>query len=62
MGYAPGWQVRCVKCGHVRDAGEAGHTRHCGWSWKRYVVHRCPKCGKLRFHAFERKPSVTAGA
>lgn len=53
--FAPGWQVRCTKCGFVRDAGQEGHIRLGGWSWKRYVLDRCPQCRWVWFQAFERK-------
>ena len=26
-GYAPDWQVRCTKCGRIRDASEVGIIR-----------------------------------
>lgn len=54
-GYAPGWQVRCVKCGHVRDAGEAGLVRIGAWSWKKYIVGRCPNCRWVWIQAVERQ-------
>ncbi|MCC7147327.1 MAG: hypothetical protein IT443_12845 [Phycisphaeraceae bacterium] len=50
----PSWQLRCCKCGFVRDAKQAGHIRIGGWSWLRYVLGRCPRCRRLWFHAFER--------
>ena len=55
-GYAPGWQVRCTKCGRTRDASEVGVTRIGGWSWKRYTLGWCSYCHWLRFLAIERKP------
>ncbi len=58
-GYAPGWQVRCVKCGHIRDAGEAGLVRIAAWSWKKFIVDRCPNCRWFWFQAVERKPAAT---
>jgi hypothetical protein len=36
-----------LKCDHVREAGEAGFIRIGGWSWKRFVLGRCPKCKRL---------------
>lgn len=56
-GCAPGWQVRCVKCGHVRDAGKAGLVRIAAKSWKKYIISRCPKCRWFWFQAVERKPA-----
>lgn len=49
------WQIQCVKCGHTRDAEAAGITRYWGWSWKRYIVSKCPECDKIRFHVYKRK-------
>jgi hypothetical protein len=57
-GYAPGWQVRCTKCGKFRDAAEAGIVRVGGWSWKSYKLGWCPDCRRLRFIAIEKKKDV----
>jgi len=55
-GDAPGWQVRCVKCGRTRDASEVGITRIGAWSWKKFTLGWCSSCGRLRFLSIERKP------
>ncbi|AMV39349.1 hypothetical protein [Planctomyces sp. SH-PL62] len=59
-GYAPGWQARCTKCGLIRDAAEIGLVRIGAWSWKNYTLGGCPRCGRLRFLAVERKPPEAA--
>lgn len=56
-GYAPGWQARCTKCGHTRDASEVGVTRIGAWSWKKYTLGWCSDCHRLRFIAVERRPA-----
>jgi hypothetical protein len=62
-GYAPGWQVRCTKCGRTREAAEVGIVRLGAWSWKKYTLGWCSDCRWLRFLAVERKPApADAGA
>ncbi|MFO0891237.1 MAG: hypothetical protein U0790_19100 [Isosphaeraceae bacterium] len=61
-GYAPGWQVRCTRCGRTRDASEAGITRVGAWSWKKYTLGWCAHCRWLRFLAIERKPTHAGSA
>lgn len=56
-GYAPGWQVRCPKCGLTFDAADLGFTfigkkligkeRRLGW---------CQQCRWLRWLIVEPKP------
>lgn len=55
-GYAPGWQVRCCRCGHIRDAEETGMVRLGAASWKKYIIGWCPRCRWLRFLAVEKVP------
>ena len=58
-GYAPGWQVRCRRCGATRDGAEIGMVRigkvrqirtgTFGW---------CNSCRGLRTFAVEPKPEA----
>lgn len=50
---APGWHVRCTRCGFTEPWGKYG-IRLGAWSWKKYTIGRCPSCRKLGFHAIER--------
>lgn len=54
-GYAPGWQVRCLKCGLTLDAADLGwiRIRAAGRSYK---LLWCQQCGRFRCFAMERKP------
>jgi hypothetical protein len=54
-GYAPGWQIRCTKCGQTRDASEAGLVRIGALSWKKFTLGFCSHCHRLRFIAIEKK-------
>jgi hypothetical protein len=58
-GYAPGWQVRCTRCGRTRDAGEVGITRVGAWSRKKYTIGKCSRCNRWAFVAIERKRDDT---
>lgn len=58
-GYAPGWQVRCLKCGHTADAGKAGFTR-IGAFGRTYTLGRCESCARLRFVCIEKIPDADA--
>jgi hypothetical protein len=53
-GYAPGWQLRCTKCGHTGDAGRAGLVRIGAWSAGKRTLGVCSKCKGLRLLAVER--------
>jgi len=55
-GYAPGWRVRCLACGHTRPAAEAGIIRVAA-AGRKYTLGRCSACGKLRWIVIERDPS-----
>ena len=52
---APGWQVRCARCGFTEPWGTYG-IRLGAVSWKKYTIGRCEKCGRIGFHAIERAP------
>jgi len=55
-GYAPGWQIRCVKCGFTVDASQGGVIR-IGGIGKDYTLGKCERCGKWRMLAIERSGS-----
>ena len=55
QGYAPGWQVRCRKCGLTFDAADLGIIRIGGLGTS-YKLFWCQQCGWLRWFALERKP------
>ena len=60
-GLAPGWQLRCTRCGRTRDASEAGLVRLGAASVGKYTLGYCSGCGeRLRLIAIERKPLVSA--
>jgi hypothetical protein len=54
-GYAPGWQVRCPRCGLTFDAADLGWVRiwAAGHSYK---LLWCSQCHWFRWCTLERKP------
>jgi hypothetical protein len=56
-GYAPGWQVRCPKCGLTVPAGDAGLIRlgAAGRGLRR--LGPCSRCKKFRWLIIERVPA-----
>ncbi len=52
---APGWQVRCTRCGFTEPWGMYGVRLH-AVSWKKYTFGRCAQCRRFGFHAIERRP------
>jgi hypothetical protein len=54
---APGWRVRCLKCGFSDDWGKYGIRR--GAFGKCYTVGWCSRCRWIRCHVIER-PKATA--
>jgi uncharacterized Zn finger protein len=59
-GYAPGWQLRCPKCGGTWDAAESGVIRIKAASWRKRVLLRCVKCGSLQFLILEKRKDMDA--
>lgn len=53
-GFAPGWRLRCAKCGWSADAGEAGIVRIGAASFRKRVLGTCGQCGRVRLLALER--------
>jgi hypothetical protein len=49
---APGWRIRCVKCGFTEHYGKYGIRL---WAvGTKYTIGRCARCGKFRIHAIEK--------
>ena len=49
---APGWRIRCLKCGFAEPWGKYGIRL---WAvGTLYVPGRCPRCGCIRIHAVEK--------
>jgi DNA-directed RNA polymerase subunit RPC12/RpoP len=53
---APGWQIRCPKCGWMLPYGEIGIRLGAASKGKR-ILARCPQCRRLRWVIVERVPS-----
>ncbi len=49
---APGWQIRCRKCGFTEPWGKYGIRLAA--AGKAYTIGWCPKCRWLRTHAIEK--------
>jgi hypothetical protein len=58
-GYAPGWQIRCKKCGTTRDAGDVRMIRIGAASIGKRTLGWCSKCRRLRMLVVERQPQPT---
>ena len=53
--WAPGWRIRCRKCGLTRDAGQAGIIRLFAIG-RSYKLGFCERCNRLRWLVCERYP------
>jgi len=53
---APGWTVRCRRCGFTEPWGKYG-IRLGAWGTK-YTLGRCANCGRFTTFAIERKPKA----
>ena len=49
---APGWVVRCKRCGFTEPWGKYG-IRLGAISWKKCTIGRCSRCGRICCHAIE---------
>lgn len=49
---APGWQIRCLKCGNTEPWGKYGIRL--GARGKGFTFGRCPKCRRFWFAAVEK--------
>ena len=54
-GYAPGWQVRCTKCGLSRAAADVGIVRFAARSRMKSILGTCPGCSRPRFLTLEKE-------
>lgn len=54
-GYAPGWIVRCRRCGLTRSAAQAGMIRLGKTGNASLTVDWCPGCRGVRWHTVERE-------
>jgi hypothetical protein len=52
---APGWQIRCPKCGRAKPYGEVG-IRIGATSIGKRVLAWCTKCHRLRWAIVDRIP------
>ena len=52
-GYAPGWLVRCRKCGKTRNASEAGLIRVGKTGAPGLTLDYCSDCRKICWHNVE---------
>jgi predicted nucleic-acid-binding Zn-ribbon protein len=53
---APGWQIRCLKCGFAELWGKYGVRR--GAAGKSFTIGRCSQCRRIRFHVIEKVPAA----
>lgn len=53
---APGWQIRCTKCGRTKPFGRVG-IRLGAASKGKWTLAWCTQCRWLRFAAIERMPT-----
>jgi hypothetical protein len=51
---APGWLIRCKRCGFTDPLGKYG-IRLAAWSWKKCTLARCPRCHRFCCHAIVRR-------
>jgi hypothetical protein len=52
---APGWVIRCLRCGLTEPWGKYGVRMH-AWSYKQYTIGRCHRCRRICCHAIEKRP------
>ena len=51
---APGWVVRCKRCGFTEPWGKYG-IRLGAASFKKCTIGRCSRCGRICCHAIEKR-------
>jgi hypothetical protein len=57
---APGWIIRCTRCGRERPLGETGAIRLGAASRGKGTLAWCTKCRRLRVAAIERPAKAPA--
>ena len=50
---APGWDVRCLKCGFKEPWGKYGIRIHA--RGRSYTLGRCPRCRRIGCHIIEKR-------
>ncbi len=50
---APGWNIRCLKCGFTEEWGEYGIR--IGAVGNKYTIGWCSQCRWVRFHVIEKE-------
>jgi len=56
---APGWQIRCTRCGHTEPWGKYGISLGAA-AWKKYTLGKCASCRRYGFHAIEKRPQAAS--
>ncbi len=51
---APGWVVRCLRCGFTEPWGKYG-IRLCAASWMKFTIGCCSHCGRIFFHLIQKR-------
>jgi len=51
---APGWVIRCLRCGFTEPWGKYG-IRLAGSSHGKWTVGRCSRCRRICCHAIEQR-------
>lgn len=54
---APGWVVRCKRCGFTEPWGKYG-IRLAAASRGKCTIRRCSRCGRICCHAIEKRPDA----
>ena len=52
---APGWRIRCCKCGFTEPWGKYG--LHLGGGGRKWTLGRCARCRRICCHVIERPAS-----
>jgi hypothetical protein len=50
---APGWQIRCLKCGFTEPWGKYGIR--IGAAGREYTLGRCARCRRICCHVIEKQ-------
>ena len=54
---APGWILRCLRCGYTEPWGKYG-IRIGAKSYGKVTVRRCVNCKRIRFHAITKQKTT----
>jgi hypothetical protein len=61
MDLAPGWQIRCPKCGKTKPLGQTGAIRLGAWSRGKRTLAFCRDCRRLCWEIIERSTKPEKG-